>query len=149
MSALADWFEDRIGREETSGWFTVTQDMIDRFAALSNDRYWIHTDPERAARESVFGTTIAHGFLVLSLITELFDILPEGVAFSQAVNYGGDRLRFPAPVRAGARIRGRRAVKTVEELADGAVKVTTGVEIAVEGEVKPACVYDSIVLYFP
>src|SRR5205807_8955475 len=98
-----------IGREAgVSGWLPVTQDLIDGFADLTGDRQWIHVDPERARRESPFGATVAHGFLTVALLSKL---VREAVDLSAGpgmrLNYGFNRLRFPAPVRAGARIRAR------------------------------------------
>lgn len=145
---LVAWFRDRTA-EEVSDWFTVTQDVIDRFAELTGDHQWIHVDPARASVESPFGGTVAHGFLVLSLVTRLFDGLPSGVPATRAINYGVDHLRFAAPVRAGGRIRGRRVVRSVERLPANGAKVVTGFTIEAEGEAKPACVFDSIVLFFP
>lgn len=145
---LVSWFRDHMA-EEVSDWFTVTQDVIDAFAALTGDHQWIHVDPARATTESPFGGTVAHGFLVLSLVTRLFDGLPSGVPATRAINYGVDRLRFAAPVRAGARIRGRRVVTSIARLPGNGAKVVTAFTIEAEGEAKPACVFDSIVLFFP
>jgi acyl dehydratase len=130
-----------------SDWHEVGQDRIDRFAEVTGDRQWIHVDPERARREGPFGGTIAHGALTLSLcmtfLTEVVRV--EGVAF--VVNGGFERVRFVAPVRAGARLRG--AVRLVESrrLGDGArVVVRTRAEI--EGEKKPACLADQILALY-
>lgn len=147
-NTLVNWFESRRG-EEVSAWFTVTQDMVDRFADLTGDHQWIHVDRARAAAESGFGGTIAHGFLVLSLVAQLFDGVPPDAPVSRGINYGIDRLRFTAPVPAGARIRGRRAVAGVMALPGGGAKVITSMTIEVEGSAKPACVFNGIVLYFP
>lgn len=145
---LVSWFEAHAA-EEVSDWFAVTQDVIDAFAALTGDHQWIHVDPDRAAVESPFGGTVAHGFLVMSLVTRLFDGLPPGVPATRAINYGVDRLRFAAPVRAGVRIRGRRRIRAVTRLPANGAKVVTAFTIEAEGETKPACVFDSIVLFFP
>lgn len=145
---LAAWFRAHMA-EEVSDWFTVTQEVIDRFADLTGDHQWIHVDPARAAAESPFGSTVAHGFLVLSLVTRLFDGLPPGAPATRAINYGLERLRFAAPVRAGVRICGRRVVKSAERLPGNGAKVITSVTIEAEGESKPACVFDSVVLFFP
>ncbi|MDQ3742137.1 MAG: MaoC family dehydratase [Actinomycetota bacterium] len=130
-----------------SGWRQVTQDEIDAFARISGDRQWIHTDVERARRESPFGTTIAHGNLTLSLVDgfrdELVGAAPEGTRLG--VNLGYDRVRFPAPVRAGARVRARMEITSVDEREDGWVQVTQRFTIEVEDEAKPACVADSVV----
>lgn len=148
--ALYAWFAERLNQVEDPGpWVEVTQDMINRFADLTGDHLWIHVDQERAARESPFGATLAHGYLVLSLITRLLSFPPPGAPMGSALNYGVDRLRFTAPVRAGARIRGRRVIKSVDRLPGGGVKVVLATTIEVEGEKKPACVFDAIVLAFP
>src|SRR5690606_15381221 len=110
MSAYTlDTLRDFVGRElGVSGWVTVDQDRIDRFAEVTGDRQWIHVDTERARRESPHGTTIAHGLLTLSLLPALraeVGVVPDGVA--RVVNYGYDRIRFLSPVRSGARIRAR------------------------------------------
>src|SRR6185437_8198217 len=106
---------------EFTGWSNaveVTQEMIDDFARLSGDTYWIHTDPERAAKESPFGTTIAHGMLVQSLVGRLNLQLPlEVIGHRSMVNYGSDKLRFPTPVPAGSRIHARSRVKQIRATA--------------------------------
>lgn len=119
-----------------SDWLTITQDMINRFADLTNDHQWIHVDLERARRESRFGTTIAHGFLTLSLLSQLMhsavDIRGD---FKMLINYGFNRLRFVSPVPANARIRARLAVQHVTENA-----VAWLATIELEGSEKPAIV---------
>ena len=127
----------------TSTWQLVDQARIDAFAEVTGDRQWIHVDPERAAREGPFGTTIAHGALTLSLcLTFLTEVLQiDGVAF--VVNGGFDRVRFHAPVRAGARLRGVVSLLQARRTAEGArVVVRTRVEI--EGDRRPACVAEHI-----
>jgi len=149
-SPLRDWYVERVGQEiEVSDWLTVSQDMIDRFADLTGDHQWIHVDPERAASESPFGGTIAHGALILSLVTGLLDFLPKDLPVSRGVNYGADRLRFTHPVPAGARIRGRRTVIVADPLPEGGVKVISNVIVEIEGGTKPACTFEGIVLLFP
>lgn len=149
-SALYGWFAERLDQVEDPGpWLEITQEMINRFANLTGDHQWIHLDVERAARESPFGTTVAHGYLVLSLIFRLLSFPPPGAPMGSALNYGLDRLRFTAPVRAGARIRGQRTIKSVDRLPGGGVKAVFATTIEVEGEQKPACVFDAIVLAYP
>lgn len=149
-SPLYDWYHAHLGKEiEVSDWLTVTQAMIDRFADLTGDHQWIHVDVERAAAESPFGGTVAHGTLVLSLATTLLDFVPDDPPIGRGINYGADRLRFSAPVRAGARIRGRRTIIGADRLPDGGVKVTGRVTIEVDDAEKPACSFDSILLLFP
>ena len=126
----------------------VTQEMIDRFAALSGDDYWIHTDPERCRRESPFGTTIAQGMLIQSLSARLR--APQAYelgGFTNMVNYGSERLRFPAPVPAGCGIHARSRVKAVEPMKSG-VKLTMELNIHVVGQDdRPCAINDLVVLY--
>ena len=136
--------EDLVGVElGPTSWIEVPQQRIDTFAAATDDPQWIHTDPVRAA-EGPFGTTIAHGFLSLSLcVPMLYELFPpsEGAL----VNYGVDRVRFPAPVPSGSRVRGRFRVVSVEEGASGErAKIEATVEC--EGVDKPVCVAELIVL---
>jgi acyl dehydratase len=130
-----------------SAWHEVDQGRIDRFAAVTGDRQWIHVDPERARREGPFGGTIAHGALTLSLcmtfLTEVVQV--DGVTF--VVNGGFDRVRFQSPVRAGARLRGSVRLLQSRRLGDGArVVVRTRAEI--EGETRPACVADQVLALY-
>jgi acyl dehydratase len=119
-----------------SDWLTVTQEMIDQFAELTDDHQWIHVDVERAKRESQFGGTIAHGFLTVSLLPKLArEAVDVHGDFKMRVNYGFNRLRFVSPVRAGARIRARFVALKVTEN-----EVTWGVTVDVEGSEKPAVV---------
>jgi acyl dehydratase len=128
-----------IGREAgVSEWFTVTQDLIDQFAGLSGDHQWIHVDRERAKRESPFGTTIAHGFLTVALLTNLLkDAADVTTPCKLRVNYGFNRLRFPAPVPAGARIRAHAAPNAVKDF-EGGVEIAWGVTVEIESQPKPA-----------
>lgn len=126
---------------------TVDQALIDAFAELSGDNYWIHTDPERAAKESPFGTTIAHGSLVQVLQSRLQFALPfEITGFKTMVNYGSDRLRFPAPVPADSRIHARAKVKSVVQNHKG-VQLTLEVNIHVVGNERPSVINDLVILY--
>jgi acyl dehydratase len=127
-----------------SDWRQVTQEDIDLFAKLSGDDQWIHVDVERAEKESPFGTTIAHGNLTLSLIDGLRLSLIESTGFKLGVNYGWNKVRFPAPVPAGARVRATAEVIEVEEVKDGWYQVVTRFTVEVEGNEKPACVADSV-----
>jgi acyl dehydratase len=127
-------------------WRTVTQDEINAFARITGDHQWIHVDVERAERESPFGTTIAHGNLTLSLIDGLREELstrdPEQI--TMGVNMGWNRVRFPAPVPAGARVRATAELQTVEEKRGGWWEIVDRFTIEVEGARKPACVADSV-----
>jgi acyl dehydratase len=134
-----------LGREVgPSDWREVTQADIDAFADLSGDHQWIHVDPERAEAESPFGTTIAHGNLTLSLIDGMRQDLIASSGFKLGVNYGWNRVRFPAPVPAGSRVRTRAEVVEVEDVGGGWWQVVTRLTVEVEGSEKPACVADSV-----
>jgi acyl dehydratase len=122
----------------TSSWLTIDQARVDQFADATEDRQFIHVDPAAAA-QTPFGGTIAHGFLTLSLLSRMGAeamLVPEGV--KMAVNYGLDRVRFLAPVRSGARVRGRFTLDSVEEKAPGQWLMRHTVTVEIEGEDKPA-----------
>jgi acyl dehydratase len=127
-----------------SEWSTVTQADIDDFARLSGDDQWIHVDVERAKRESPYGRTIAHGNLTLSLIDGMRLALVTTTGFKLGVNYGWNKVRFPAPVPAGSRVRARAEVVSVDEVGGGWWQVVTRFTVEVEGTEKPACVADSV-----
>ena len=141
MSELAGLVGQELG---PTRWIDVTQERIDAFAGATDDPQWIHVDRERASRESPFGTTIAHGFLTLSLcVPMLYELLPP--AGTAAVNYGVNRVRFPAAVPSGSRIRGRFRVVGVEEVPlghQGTIEAT----VECEGVEKPVCVAELLVL---
>jgi len=130
-----------------SDWLEVSQERIDQFADASEDRQWIHIDPERAARESPYKTTIAHGFLTLSLLSVLARLAISVGGVRMGINYGLNRVRFVSPVRAGARIRGRFSLATVEEI-KGGVQSTWNVTVECEGSDKPCCVAEWLVRYY-
>lgn len=132
----------------SSDWFTVTQDRIQRFAEATEDRQWIHTDPERARRESPYGVTVAHGFLTLSLVSQFLNQavqIRSGVRM--AVNYGLNRVRFPSPVRSASKVRARVTLLSLKELRDA---VEAAFEVSIEGEEanKPCCVAEWIVRFY-
>jgi acyl dehydratase len=127
-----------------SEWREVTQEDIDTFAELTGDHQWIHTDVERAKKESPFGTTVAHGNLTLSLIDGLRIELLESTGFKLGVNYGWNKVRFPAPVPSGSRIRATAEVVEVEDVGGGWFQIVTRFKVEVEGSEKPACVADSV-----
>lgn len=127
-----------------SDWREVTQEMIDTFAAISGDDQWIHVDVERAEKESPFGTTIAHGNLTLSLVDGFRRSLVTQSGFVLGVNYGWNKVRFPAPVPAGSRVRARSEVVSVDELDGGWLQVITRFTLEVEGNEKPCFVGDSV-----
>ena len=127
-----------------SEWREVTQEMINGFADISGDHQWIHVDIERAKTDSPFGGPIAHGNLTLSIIDGFREQLTEAKGFKLGVNYGWNKVRFPAPVPAGSRIRTTAEVVEVEEVAGGWWQVVTRFTVEVEGSDKPACVADAV-----
>jgi acyl dehydratase len=127
-----------------SEWREVTQADIDTFAELSRDDQWIHVDVERAKTESPFGTTIAHGNLTLSMIDGFRPELLESTGFKLGVNYGWNKIRFPAPVPAGSRIRASVEALSVDDVGGGWHQVTQKWTVEVEGSEKPACVAESV-----
>ena len=127
-----------------SAWREVTQPMIDSFAELSGDDQWIHVDVERAARESPFGTTISHGNLTLSMIDGFRLALIESTGFKLGVNYGWNKVRFPAPVPVGSRVRASAEVVSVDDVGGGWFQVVTRFTLEVEGSDKPCCVAESV-----
>jgi acyl dehydratase len=137
------------GREiGVTEWFPVTQERIEQFAEATEDRQWIHMDRERARKESPYGDTIAHGFLTLSLLSHLMkEAIQVQGGVRLAVNYGLNRVRFPAAVRADSRIRARILLQDVKEVSD-AVEATYSVTIESEGSAKPVCVAEWVVRYY-
>ena len=125
-------------------WREVTQEMINTFADLSGDDQWIHVDVERAKTESPFGTTIAHGNLTLSMIDGFRRDLIQSTGFVLGVNYGWNKVRFPAPVPSGSRLRASAEVVEIEDVGGGWFQIVTRFTVEVEGNEKPACVADSV-----
>ncbi len=139
---LAD-LQPLVGQElGVSDWITVDQQRIDRFADAPGDHQWIHIDPVRAAA-GPFGTTVAHGFLTLSLLPEMGASALEVRDTSMGVNYGLNRVRFPAPVPSGSRLRGRFKLLSYEPI-EGGAQVTVEVTMEREGATKPVCVAESV-----
>ena len=150
-TVIAD-LKAKLGQEiHCSEWVMVTQSDIDAFASATKDFQWIHTDPARCAREAPLRTTIAHGFLVLSLYPALRGAVDEhrpvfpGV--KRVINYGINKTRFPNSVKVGARVRARCTVAAVEEV-KGGMQVTETYTLEIEGEAKPACVGDVVLRYY-
>ena len=140
-----DELRELIGRPVgPSDWVEITQEDIDKFAEVSRDHQWIHTDVERAKRESPFGTTVAHGNLTLSLVDGLRGQLIKQDGVKMGINYGWNRVRFPAPVPVGSKVRATAEVLTVEELGDGWWHVVTKFVLEREGGEKPVCVAESV-----
>ena len=139
-----------VGKEQGVGeWHQVDQKQINLFADATGDHQWIHVDPEKAAQMSPYKTTIAHGFLTLSLIPALSGSVPrldprayEGVVM--AINYGLDRVRFPSPVKVDARVRARQELVEAELKGGTTIQLKNRVTVEVEGEEKPACVAESL-----
>ena len=138
-----------VGREiGVSEWLRVTQERIAQFAEATEDRQWIHLDQARATAESPYGATIAHGFLTLSLISHFTkEVIQIAGGVKLAVNYGLNRVRFPAPVKVGSRIRGTVVLQGLKESAEF-FEATFGVTIACEGVEKPSCVAECVVRYY-
>ena len=127
-----------------SDWREVTQEMINTFADLSGDDQWIHVDVERAKNESPFGTTVAHGNLTLSLVDGFRKGLIESTGFLLGVNYGWNKVRFPAPVPAGSKVRASAEVVDIDDLGGGWYQIVTRFTLEVEGSEKPCFVGDSV-----
>jgi acyl dehydratase len=140
-----DELQELIGKTVgPSDWREVSQELIDQFAEVSGDDQWIHVDVERAKSESPFGGTVAHGNLTLSLIDGFRkDVLQSG-GFKLGVNYGWNKVRFPAPVPSGGKVRASVEVLTVDEVGDGWWQITQKWTIEVDGSEKPACVAESV-----
>src|SRR5258705_10918741 len=144
MAALSAFTGQEIG---VSSWVEVDQHKIDEFADCTGDRQWIHVDVERARKESPYGGTIAHGYLTLSLAASLAieaGVIPPDAA--AALNYGLDKVRFIAPVKAGARVRNRVVLVAVDAKPDGRVLITMRNTIEIENETKPALVAESLAM---
>ena len=153
--SLVALYLPKIGTEIHCGpWLEIDQQRIDAFAAATGDLQWIHTDPERAAKESPYGTTIAHGYLTLSLLPLLTESNAPGFfertypGMCLRLNYGLDRVRFPAPVPAGSRIRAHTTVSGVEQVGGG-VQFTYLITVEIEGNQKPACVAEYLARVYP
>ena len=144
ISTISQFVGQELGVSE---WMTIDQERINHFADFTGDQQWIHVDVERAKRESLFGTTIAHGYLTLSLAAALsmgLGLVPAGV--SQVLNYGLDKVRFLAPVKAGSRIRDRVVLLSAEPQGKGRILLKFRNTIEIEGETKPALIADALSL---
>ena len=130
-----------------SDWLTIDQERINLFADATGDHQWIHVDPEQAKHGS-FGCTIAHGYLTLSLVNMFLPQIVDVQGISMGVNYGSDKLRFPAPVKVNSRVRGVGELISVEQV-KGGVQAVIRVTVEIEGEDRPACVVDTISRYYP
>ncbi|SEA00072.1 Acyl dehydratase [Desulfuromusa kysingii] len=150
-----DFLQPQLGQEVHVGpWLEIDQQRIDQFAAVTGDQQWIHVDPERAQKESPYGSTIAHGYLTLSLLPYLtesnhpdfFQNNYPGMKYR--VNYGLNRVRFPAPVKVGAKIRARTTIQSAEQIG-GAVQICYIITIDIQGENKPACSAEFLARLYP
>lgn len=145
LDALAAW----VGREVAcSDWLAIDQQRIQQFADATGDRQWIHVDPQRALRESPYESTIAHGYLTLSLLPHLLDSCLRIDGIGMAINYGLDKVRLPAPVRAGQRVRARLALERLEPVAGG-MQAHWSATVELEQGDKPACIARMLVRYYP
>ena len=155
VQELIDQYLALLGQEIHVGeWLEIDQQRINDFARVTGDEQWIHIDPQRAASESPYGTTIAHGFLTLSLLPYLTQsnhpdfFVRNYPGMRLRVNYGFNKLRYPAPVLCGARIRARTTVQSIEAVRNG-VQIIYLLTIEIEGEEKPACVAEQIMRVYP
>lgn len=155
MTRFLDFLTPQIGHEIHAGpWLEIDQERIDRFAEVTGDLQWIHTDPERAERESPYGATIAHGYLTLSLLPfltesnhpDFFQKNYPGMKYR--VNYGLNKVRFPSPVRVGSKVRARTTLQEVEQVKNG-VQICYLITIDIEGADKPACVAEFLARLYP
>lgn len=144
FAKLATYIGQELG---VSDWETIDQQRINEFAAATGDHQWIHVDVERAQKEGPHGTTIAHGYLLLSLLAPTsFEVFIKPAGIATALNYGTDRVRFIAPVKCGARVRNHIKLLSVEEKGQGRALITTENTFEIEGEAKPALIANALVM---
>ena len=155
ISNFLSFLEEQVGKEiHVGGWLQIDQQRIDQFAEVTGDQQWIHIDSERAAKDSPYGTTVAHGYLTLSLLPYLTesnhpDFFQKNYpGMKYRVNYGLNRVRFPAPVKVGAKIRARTTIQSVEEVKKG-VQICYMITIDIEGSEKPACSAEFLARLYP
>lgn len=144
-------YQAMVGREiGVSSWHLIDQPRIDTYAGVIEDHQFIHVDPERAKKETAFGTTIAHGFLTMSMLSVMsYEVMPAIAGTTMGVNYGFDKLRFISPVRSGKRVRGRFVLAETKLRKAGELQSRTNVTVEIEGEDKPALVADWLgLIYF-
>ncbi len=142
--ASVEELKSLVGKEvAVTDWITITQERINLFAQATGDHQWIHVDADRARKESPYGTTIAHGFLTLSLLPMIMEGAVTMSMAKMGVNYGLNKVRFPAPVPVDSRIRGRMTLKEVEDI-EGGVQMTWSVTLERDGSDKPVCVAESV-----
>ena len=155
LTNFLDFLAPQIGQEiHTGSWLTIEQDRINQFAEVTGDLQWIHIDPERAEKESPYGATIAHGYLTLSLLPYLTesnhpDFFQKNYpGMKYRVNYGLNKVRFPSPVKAGAKIRARTTIQEVEQVKNS-VQICYLITVDIDGEDKPACVTEFLARLYP
>ncbi len=146
VNALRDFVGKKLG---SSDWLEMTQQRIDLFAEATGDKQWIHVDPERARRESPFGTTVAHGHLTLSLAPFLFGQIVTVKGTRMIVNPGIEHMRLRNPVRCGDRLRMHATLKDLRDIPGGAVRATLSLQFEVEGQSRPAAFGDAALVYYP
>lgn len=130
-----------------SDWLLIDQDRINQFASATGDHQWIHVDPEKA-KSGPYGATIAHGYLTLSLVNYFLPQIIQLKNLTMGINYGVDKVRFPLPVKCGSKIRGVAKTMSVDAISEKAVQATIRVTVEIDGEVKPACIIDTISRYY-
>jgi acyl dehydratase len=152
---LLDFLAPQLGQETHVGpWLRIDQQRIDQFAAVTGDVQWIHTDPQRAASESPYGSTVAHGYLTLSLLPYLTEsnhpdfFRKNYPGMKYRVNYGLNKLRFPAPVKVGASIRARTQLLSADAVGEG-VQIVYLITVEIDGVAKPACVAEFVARVYP
>jgi acyl dehydratase len=143
LDTLADLSGEELG---TSDWLAIDQQRVNAFADATGDHQWIHVDPERAA-SGPFGKTIAHGFMTLALLPRLQHQIYTVNGIKLAINYGLNKVRFPAPVPVGSRVRAQSSLVSVDDVGNGAVQATISTTVEIEGSAKPACVAESVVRF--
>ena len=155
IASLISRYQQQLGKEIHVGpWLKIDQQRIDKFAEVTGDQQWIHIDPERAKAESPYGNTIAHGYLTLSLLPYLTesnhpDFFQQNYpGMKYRVNYGLNRVRFPAPVKVGSTVRARTEIQAVEEVRQG-VEICYRMTVEIKGQDKPACVAEFLARVYP
>ncbi len=142
-------FKSMIGEDLPSGdWYTITQQMINDFANATLDKQWIHIDEERAAKESPFKKTVAHGFMSVSMISRMLEEVFIVKSVKMGLNYGLNKVRFPNPVPVNSELRMHSSIKEIEDLANNGIKVTFLCTIEIKGQEKPACVAEFLAALF-
>ena len=142
-------FRSMLGKQLPSGeWYAITQDMINDFANATLDKQWIHVDEKRAKKESPFNSTIAHGFMSVSMISKLLEATFLIKSLTMGLNYGLNKVRFPNPVPVNSALRMIAVVKEIDDISNKGVKVTFSCVIEIKGQEKPACVAEFIAAFF-